>query len=305
MVPRLGGVHHITAIASDPQRNLDFYTGFLGLRLVKKTVNFDDPGTYHFYFAGYEGRPGTILTFFPWPGARRGRQGAPQVTAVAFAVPPGSLRAWELRTAAERMLTDMLVERFGEKVLRMYDPDGMPVELIETPTAPVGSIGMFHSPTLVTPNPERTAQFLTGTLGFRQVVTNGKRSRFELADGGPGAICGPVLRSLAEGGAWGSGHGPPHRLSDARRPEPAAMARQTEGERPAGHRCPGPAVLHSIYFREPGGILFEIATDPPGFTADEPLESLGTSLKLPPWLEPERSQIEAILPPVESAVAKL
>jgi len=305
MTPSLGGIHHITAIASDPQRNLDFYTGFLGLRLVKKTVNFDDPGTYHFYFGGYDGRPGTILTFFPWPGARRGRQGAGQVTAVAFAVPPGSLRAWELRIAAERLLTDIVVERFGEKVLRMYDPDGMPVELIETPAAPVGSLGLFHCPTLATTDPEATARFLTETLGFRQVAKNGKRLRFGVGEGGIGAtidLCADACTNAGLGGA-----GTVHHIA-WRTPDDQNQREWRDKLASSGHGVTDildRQYFHSIYFREPGGILFEIATEPPGFTLDEPLESLGTALKLPPWLEPERAKIEAALPAVESVVAKL
>jgi glyoxalase family protein len=300
MTLRLGGVHHITAIASDPQRNLDFYTGFLGLRLVKKTVNFDDPGTYHFYFGDYEGHPGTILTFFPWPGSRRGRQGAGQVTAVAFAVPPGSLRAWELRTAAERMLTDIVVERMGEKVLRMYDPDGLPVELIETPRTPVGSIGLFHCPTLATTNPEATARFLTETLGFRQVATNGKRIRFEVGDGGPGAVMDLCADPCTKAGLGGAGtvHHIAWRAADS-----ASQRQWRERLTENGHYVTDVLdrqYFNSIYFREPGGILFEIATDPPGFAVDEPLDSLGTSLKLPSWLEPERDRIEAVLPRVQA-----
>ena len=305
MIPRLGGIHHITAIASDPQRNLDFYTGFLGLRLVKKTVNFDDPGTYHFYFADFEGRPGTILTFFPWPGASRGRQGAGQVTAVSFAVPPGSLRAWELRTAAERMLTDIVVERFGEKVLRMYDPDGMPVELIETPTAPVGSIGLFHAPTLATANPEATARFLTETMEFRQVSNNGKRIRFEAGDGGPGAMFDLCADPPAKSGLGGAGtvhHIAWRTVDDAS--QRLWRDRLVEGGRYVTDIMDR-QYFHSIYFREPGGILFEIATEPPGFSVDEPVEALGTSLKLPPWLEPERDRIEAALPKVHAQPSRL
>jgi glyoxalase family protein len=303
MTSCLGGIHHVTAIASNPQRTLDFYIGFLGLRLVKKTVNFDDPGTYHFYFGDYEGHPGTILTFFPWPGAKRGRQGSGQITAVSFAVPPGSLRAWELRTAAERMLTDIVAERFGEKVLRMYDPDGMPVELIETPGAPVGNIGVFRCPTLASTNPEATARFLTETLGFRQVAHNGKRIRFEAAAGGAGRTLDMCAVPPPEAGLGGAGtvHHIAWRVADdeSQREWRAKLAE-------SGHYVTeilDRQYFHSIYFREPGGVLFEIATDPPGFAVDEPVESLGTSLKLPPWLEPERARIEAALPKVQAQPA--
>jgi glyoxalase family protein len=291
-----GGIHHITAIAGDPQRNLDFYAGFLGLRLVKRTVNFDDPGAYHFYFGDHEGHPGTLLTFFPYPGARRGRQGAGQVTAVSLAVPPGSLRAWELRTAAERMLTDIVVERFDEKVLRLYDPDGLPVELIETPGAPVGCVRCLHSPTLNSTNPEATARFLTDIMGFRRVGADGKRVRFDAGNGGRVDLCANPSPNAGFGGA-----GTVHHIA-WRTPDDASQREWLAKLTDAGQQVTeirDRKYFHSIYFREPGGILFEIATDPPGFTVDERLDSLGTALQLPAWLEPERDGIEAALPPVD------
>jgi glyoxalase family protein len=294
MKPTIGGIHHITAISSDPQQTLDFYAGFLGLRLVKKTVNFDDPGTYHFYFGDYSGRPGTILTFFPWPGARRGRSGSGQVTAVALAVPEGTLARWDERARDERRLTDVVVERFGERALRMYDPDGMPVELIESAGAPA-EIGVFHSATLNGAN----EALLTETLGFRPVRREGSRARFEVAGGGLGATI-DIETAGDRRGAGGAGT--VHHIAWRTPDDEQQLAWRTELTA-VGHE-PTPVIdrnyFNSIYFREPGGVLYEIATDPPGFTVDEPLESLGSELKLPPQYEPLRARIEAALPMVET-----
>jgi glyoxalase family protein len=293
MKPTIGGIHHITAISSDPQQTLDFYSGFLGLRLVKKTVNFDDPGTYHFYFGDYHGHPGTILTFFPWPGARRGRAGAGQVTSVSLGVPSGSLQSWETRTRDERRLTDVITERFGERLLRLYDPDGLPIELIETPSAP-SEIGIFHSATLNNADPG----LLTNTMGFREVGREGARVRYEVAEGGLGA----TIDIETTGDRRGSGGaGTVHHIAWRTPDDEQQLAWGTEVT--AAGSEPTPVIdrnyFHSIYFREPGGVLYEIATDPPGFTIDEPLEILGSELKLPPQYESYRERIEAFLPPVQ------
>jgi glyoxalase family protein len=296
MKPTIGGIHHITAIASDPQRNVDFYSGFLGLRLVKKTVNFDDPGTYHFYFGDYEGHPGTILTFFPWPGARRGRQGNGQVTVVSYAVPPGSLQDWQRRAASERLLTDIVTERFGERVLRLYDPDGLAVELIET-TRATSSLSYFHSATLAVADTAATTELLS-RMGFHGAATERSRTRYEIGGGGPGATVDLVQDPGAPRGLGGAGT--VHHIAWRTPDDEQQLAWRSELERTGHHTTPvmDRMYFHSIYFREPGGILFEIATDPPGFTVDEPLETLGTRLTLPPWYEPMRDRIESTLPPV-------
>jgi glyoxalase family protein len=295
MTPTIGGIHHITAISSDPQQTIDFYSGFLGLRLVKKTVNFDDPGTYHFYFGDYQGHPGTILTFFPWPGARRGRAGAGQVTAVSLAVPPGSVDAvWQPRAREERRLTDVVVERFGERVLRLYDPDGLAIELVESPAAPP-EIGVFHSATMN----HADAGLLTATLGFRELAREGNRVRYEAGAGGLGATVDIETTGERRGSG---GAGTVHHIAWRTPDDEQQLAWRTELAS-AGVE-PTPVIdrnyFHSIYFREPGGVLYEIATDPPGFTVDEPLESLGSALKLPEQYESMRDRIEAVLPPVQT-----
>jgi glyoxalase family protein len=293
MTPTIGGIHHITAISSDPQQTLDFYAGFLGLRLVKKTVNFDDPGTYHFYFGDYHGHPGTILTFFPWPGARRGRAGAGQVTAVSLAVPSGSLADWETRASDERRLTDVTTERFGDRVLRLYDPDGLPIELIESASAR-GDLGVFHSATLNNADPG----LLTDIMGFREVRREGDRVRYEVGAGGLGATID--IETTSDGRGVG-GAGTVHHIAWRTPDDEQQLAWRTELT--AAGSEPTPIIdrnyFHSIYFREPGGVLYEIATEPPGFTVDEPLETLGSELKLPPHYESYRARIESVLPPVQ------
>ena len=301
------GIHHITAIASDPQRNLDFYTSVLGLRLVKLTVNFDDPGTYHFYFANEKGLPGTILTFFPWPGARRGRPGNGQVSAVAFSVPPGALGYWEERLRANGDSVSTVHERFGEAVLPLRDPDGLQLELVADDEAPAvagwdggpvpakHSIRGFHHATIWERNYERTARLLTETLGFRPVDGDGVRFRFA-SQQSPGRLVDLVNRPDGQAGSMGAGtvHHIAWRTPDE---EQQLGWRRTlfelgYGVTPVKDR----QYFHSIYFREPGGVLFEIATDAPGFTLDESVDELGTRLKLPPWLEESRSRIEQSLP---------
>ncbi|HYO11571.1 MAG TPA: ring-cleaving dioxygenase [Thermoanaerobaculia bacterium] len=307
---QIAGIHHITAMASDPQANVDFYTGVLGLRLVKKTVNFDDPGTYHFYYGDETGTPGTILTFFPWPMARRGTRGAGQATVTSFSVPQGSLGYWTERLDRFGVLFESPRARFDEEVVTMFDPDGLQLELVaragdgrspwETGPVPAKhAIRGFEGATLTEWNPEVTSEILTGTLGFRPVGQKGSRFRFEVGPGGPGTRVDVLAAPTAERGRISAGtvHHVAWRVADEAEQE---EWRQTIAERglsvtPILDR----QYFRSIYFREPGGVLFEIATDLPGFTYDEPLEALGSGLKLPPWLEPERQRIEAVLPPVE------
>ncbi|MEP6539517.1 MAG: ring-cleaving dioxygenase [Bryobacteraceae bacterium] len=299
MEAKILGIHHVTAIAAAPQPNVDFYTGFLGMRLVKKTVNFDDPGTYHFYYGDRTGSPGSILTFFPWPGARRGFHGSGQVTVTSFAVPKGSIGRWGEKARAKGVSTDAIATRFDEEVLTLRDPDGLQLELVGSLDGADGdAIGKIHSATISEEGYERTAQLLTDTMGFRLTNEHGNRFRYEIAEGGPGAtvdvLCTPDLRR-GSGGAGTVHHIAWRTPSDEQQ---FAWHRQLIDLRYNVSPVMDRQYFHSIYFREPGGVLFEIATDPPGFTIDEPLESLGTRLMLPPEYESIRKKIESALPEI-------
>jgi len=314
----IAGIHHVTAITADPQRNLDFYTSVLGLRFVKLTVNFDDPGSYHFYFGDEVGRPGTILTFFAWPGAPRGRQGTGQAAVAAFAIPQAALGFWLERLAQHGVGAETLRARFDEQVIAFQDPDGLRLELVTDPQAaerpawqggPVPlqqALRGFHSVTLWEEGYERTAELLTQTLGLRLVAHEETTYRYAASpassangdDHGPGTLvdvrCAPGLwRGQVAAGtihhvAW-------------RTPDDAAQ-RRWRARLVAGGLNVTPVIdrtyFHSIYFREPGGVLFEIATLLPGFTVDEAADALGTTLQLPPWLAPQRAEIERVLPPI-------
>ena len=309
---KIPGLHHVTAIASDPQRNLDFYVGLLGLRFVKRTVNFDDPGTYHFYFGDNRGTPGTILTFFPWPGVRRGIRGTGQVEATAFTIPPDSVGYWFERLKQHHVAGEKTSTRFGEEVIRLIDPDGLMIELIgssshgkiepwpDSPIAAEHALRGFHSVSAALEGYEKTARLLTEAFGYRLVDESGNRFRFVSADESAlgrivDLLCQP---DIAIGrGAAGSVHHIAFRAKDQ-----AEQLRWRERLVDLGYNVT-PVIdrtyFHSIYFREPGGVLFEIATDPPGFTLDEKVEELGTHLRLPPWMESARSQIEEILPRIQ------
>jgi glyoxalase family protein len=311
MNSKIPGLHHVTAIASDPQRNLDFYVGLLGLRFVKRTVNFDDPGTYHFYFGDNRGTPGTILTFFPWPGVRRGIRGTGQIEATAFTIPPDSVGYWLERLKQHHVTAEKTSTRFGEEVIRLLDPDGLMIELIASsahgqldlwPDSPVSAehaVHGFHGVSAALEGYERTARLLTETFEYRLVDESGNRFRFVSADdSAPGRIIDLLCQpDIAMGRvAAGSVHHIAFRAKD--------QAEQLQWRKhlvDLGYNVT-PVIdrtyFHSIYFREPGGVLFEIATDPPGFTLDEKLEDLGAHLHLPPWMESARSQIEETLPPI-------
>jgi glyoxalase family protein len=312
MNSKIPGLHHVTAIASDPQRNLDFYVGLLGLRFVKRTVNFDDPGTYHFYFGDRRGTPGTILTFFPWPGARRGIRGTGQVEATAFAMPPDSIGYWLERFKQHHVTAERTSPRFGEEVIRLIDPDGLLIELIASsshgqvdlwPDSPVPAehaLHSFHSVSAALEGYERTARLLTESFGYRLVDESGNRFRFASAnDSALGRIVDLLCLPDAVMGrvAAGSVHHIAFRAKDQ-----AEQLQWREHLVDLDYNVT-PVIdrtyFHSIYFREPGGVLFEIATEPPGFTLDEKLEELGTHLCLPPSMESARSQIEQILPPIQ------
>ncbi len=304
------GIHHVTAIAGDPQRTLDFYTGALGLRLVKLTVNYDDPRTYHLYFGDGEGRPGTIFTFFPWPGAPRGRGGTGQATAVSFSVPERSLGFWTERLRSLGIPFGGAATRFEDQAVTFSDPDGLALELVEHggrmpdgpevhgPVPAGHAIRGFHGVTLSVEGYERTAGLLTETLGFRLTEEKGNRFRFGTRDGDFGGIVDVLCLPSAPRGKVAAGT--VHHVA-FRTPGPQEQAAWRNRLSDAGLDVT-PAIdrtyFRSIYFREPGGVLFEIATDPPGFSVDEPANRLGSRLVLPAWLEPERARLEEILPPV-------
>jgi glyoxalase family protein len=308
---KISGLHHVTAIASDPQRNLDFYAGVLGLRFVKRTVNFDDPGTYHFYFGDARGTPGTILTFFAWPGARRGIRGTGQVDAVAFAIPQDSMGYWLERLKQEHVPAERTSPRFDEELVRFVDPDGLLIELVESAALPnvehwhgssvpaEHSIRGFHSVSAALEGYERTAKLLTDSFGYRLVNQSNNRFRFASQnETASGRVIDLLCIPDAHPGrvAAGSVHHIAFRAHDGEEQQQWREHLVALGYNvtPVIDRV----YFHSIYFREPGGILFEIATDPPGFTLDEDLNQLGESLQLPPWLESSRAQIEKVLPPI-------
>jgi glyoxalase family protein len=308
----LAGIHHITAIASDPAQNAAFYTQVLGLRLVKKTVNFDDPGTYHLYYGDDTGAPGTILTFFPWQNARRGTSGVGQITAFAFQVPVASLAFWRKHLAALNFATKTEGTRFGENFIAIEDPDGFLIEFVETADAariiPAHTAGIpaeyalrgLQGATLSLEAQERTAVVLTKFMGARLENSERNRFRYILGEGPKRArvdlLCLPA-------GRWGTGgSGIVHHIA-WRTPDDASQLAARSELVSAGFNV-SPVMdrnyFHSIYYREPGGVLFEIATDPPGFLIDESPETLGSKLMLPVWLEDHRRMLETTLPPLKS-----
>ena len=311
------GLHHVTAMAGDVAANVAFYTRVLGLRLIKRTVNFDDPSTYHLYFGDTVGTPGSALTFFYWAGMPRGRPGAGQATATAWSVPAASAAFWRERRAANEV--PFIEEtRFGDTVLRFTDPDGLGLEIVATaeadarqpwthPEIPVAhGLRGFHSVTLTHADSGRTARLLVDRMGWREIARapgggdseNETRVRYAVAAGGPGAyvdlLAAPSAPRAQPGG------GTVHHIALRVATDADELAAQSEW-RAAGLQV-SPQMdrnyFHSIYAREPGGVLFEIATDVPGFAIDEPVESLGTSLKLPAQYEQHRAAIEAQLEPL-------
>ncbi len=314
MAQPIVGLHHVTAIASDPQRNLDFYTQVLGLRFVKRTVNFDDPGTYHFYFGDDAGSPGTILTFFPWPHASRGHAGAGETTRTAFSVPLASLPFWRKRLEEEHILFEDTGKRFEEEVLTLRDPDGMVLEIVghtdvKEPLAPrtsnvpaEHSIRGFFGVTLLERKSEGTFATLQ-TMGFHEVASEGNRHRFAAEGDALGNHIDVILDPEAGHGRMGAGsvhHIAFRAKDDSSQLEWLEILSKSLAVTPVQDRT----YFHSIYFREPGGVLFELATDPPGFGLDEPAESLGQTLRLPPWLEAHHQEIERILPKITDKSAQ-
>jgi glyoxalase family protein len=297
------GVHHVTAIASDPNRNIAFYTTVLGLKLVKLTVNFDDPHSYHFYYGDDIGHPGTLLTFFVWPDAPRGRKGSGQVTAVTFGIPFGSMSFWVDRLRHHHVMFGDVTADFNEETLKFNDPDGLQLELIEVdesgatdnkygPIPGEHAIIGIYGVTLLEPALQATDSLLTRTLGFEGMDQQVTRKRYftghtfvdliHTPDEPPGFVSVGTVHHVA----W--------RIADEEQQKSWRERIVDAGLNvtPVIDR----RYFKSIYFREPGGVLFELATDPPGFTIDEEPDKLGTRLVLPPWLESERSRIEMRLP---------
>lgn len=307
MALKTTGIHHITAFAGHPQANVDFYAGVLGLRLIKKTINFDAPEVYHLYFGNETGSPGTAITFFPADGTPKGRAGGGQVGVTSYVVPPGSFDFWEKRLESFDIPVQK-VTRFDEEVLQFEDNEGLGLELVER-EAGVNStwsfsgiptdhaIKGFGGATLFSVDPERTAQVLTDVMGLEKVTEDEQYARFR-AHGDIGNVIDVPLEAMARGmGGAGTVHHIAWRAVDDAEHEAWRRLANEKGYRSTG--IIDRNYFKAIYFREDGGVLFEIATDPPGFTADEPLESLGEKLMLPPWLEPQRELIEANLLPIK------
>ena len=304
------GLHHITAIASNPQTNVDFYTNVLGLRLVKKTVNFDDPSAYHLYYGDETGTPGSIVTFFYWPGHEaKGRVGSGQNTAIVFSAPANSLTFWKTRLQSHDVASELRT-RFGEEVLTFADPDGIPIELVAVAEdARTGWLGSrvpaehalrgLHTAELTVRVAASTEKLITDTMGYRLVKREGHRARFESAAGGGSGHYIDVIADVSAAPGAG-GYGTIHHIAWSV-PDDATELEMQKRLHIAGYSVSDVRdrnYFHSIYYREPGGILFEIATANPGFAIDEPVASLGTSLRIPVQFERARTQIERLLPPI-------
>jgi glyoxalase family protein len=308
----IGGIHHITAIASSASNNVAFYEKFLGLRLVKKTVNFDDPYTYHLYYGDSAGTPGTILTFFPRENSAQGRSGAGMVASLAFAIPEGSGDYWRKRLSVEGIETKF-GERFGDPVIQAEDPDGLTLELIETPKVhstsfqsgdPVPAdhrIAGFHSATALLRSSDDTQSLLVNLMGMKLQGKEDNRYRFKIkSENSLGIFYDMVIDAHAENGQQGGGT--VHHIA-FRTPTFDGLKYWQKLLMENGFSVTSVRdrkYFKSIYLNEPGGVLFEIATDPPGFTVDEPYETLGNDLKLPDQHEPIRTEIESRLPNLQS-----
>jgi glyoxalase family protein len=316
MTTSVHGIHHVTCIAGDAQENLDFYVALLGMRLVKKSVNQDDPGTYHLFYADRVGTPGTDFTFFPWPNMGPGRLGAGLTVEVSFAVPPGSLDYWQERFQQAGVQFDMPDGRFGEMTLPFKDPHGLQLTLVETdderqfvpwensPVAPEHQLRGMHAVRLWERQLATTEIMLTQLMGFAPVGMEDGWHRYGVEGGGSGKLI--EIRELPDErrGEWGTGtvHHVAWRVKDSDEQMTLREAIARAGLRPT------PQIdrfwFKSVYYKEPGGVLFELATDGPGFDRDEDMEHLGEQLILPPWLEPQRREIETALPSLEMPVRR-
>jgi len=308
MENKILGLHHITAIAGDAKRNFNFYSNILGLRFIKKTVNFDDPGTYHFYFGDEVGSAGTILTFFPWgEGIQQGRKGSGMATEIGYSVPKGSLDFWQKRFEQYNVIYNKPSEKFGEKYLTFLDPDGLKLELIESKTddnrkpwetaevkADVATRG-FHNITLTLNSIKATAAILTEIFGYKLIEQDVNRYRYA-TDAVENAAIVDLVELPEEKRGLGA-NGTVHHVAFRVQNDEILMHFREKIEEYGLSITPqiDRNYFHSLYFREPGGVLFEIATENPGFTVDEPLEELGQNLKLPAQYESDRAAIEAHL----------
>ena len=307
MIKKTSGIHHITAIVGHPQENVDFYAGILGLRLVKRTVNFDDPGTYHLYFGDEGGKPGTIITFFPWAGANQGVIGAGQVGVTSYVVPKGAMTFWENRLTTFNV-PNKKGNRFGEEYLEFDDPHGLHLEIVEREegemnnwqvgeVTPDHAIKGFGGATLLSKQPEKTAELLETVMGLEKVGEEGDFVRFRSSSD----IGNVIDLKFSPSGSGQMGVGTVHHIAwraidDNDQLEwQKHVAEHGYGVTPVQDRN----YFNAIYFREHGEILFEIATDPPGFAHDESHETMGEQLKLPAQYEQYREQLERSLIPIE------
>ncbi|UCF64382.1 MAG: ring-cleaving dioxygenase [bacterium] len=308
----ISGIHHITAISADPQQNVDFYAGVLGLRMIKKTINFDAPDTYHLYYGDKIGTPGSVLTFFPWgAGSWKGRGGTGQVTVISFSVPENSMEYWIERLQLADLSIQGPISRFDEQVLSFRDPDGIQLELVGTdantdqvwsdgPVPSHAAIRGFFGATLAVRNYQNTAKLLTEKLGFKFRQETGNRYRFVNERSSLGSVVDLLELPAGQEGRMGAGavHHIAWRIPD----DPGQLKIQSELSEQGYQVSPvmDRNYFHSIYFREPERILFEIATDSPGFLVDETIDTLGQNLKLPAWYESRRSEIEASLQKIKA-----
>jgi glyoxalase family protein len=288
----IAGLHHVTAISGPAQENIDFYAQRLGTRLIKKTVNFDAPEMYHLYYGAPDARPGSVLTFFNRETSARGQAGTGAAQAFAYAVAPEALEEWHTRLGGTRFT------RFGETGLALQDPHGQAFEMIATPAQTVW--GAFHSATLWVADPEPTARILTDVFGYQphgqERGPEGARFRFHLPGNAPGRIVDIWHSDIPAKHRPGPGtiHHIAFRARDLAHQQALRDTLLARGEQVT--EVKDRQYFKAIYFREPGGVLFEIATDGPGFTVDEPMEHLGAALKLPPQHEHRRAELEASLP---------
>lgn len=309
----VNGLHHVTAISGPAQENLDFYSGTLGMRLVKKSVNQDDVGTYHLFYADASGTPGTDLTFFPWAAQPRARPGHGMAPEVSLAVPAGTLDFWAPRLLEGGAQVGQIQTRFGQSALPFRDPHGLGLALVEaddlhqrdfqpwssSPVAVDHQIRGLHAARMTVRDLSASASFLTEQLGFQRTSSEADFHRFEVAGGGSGRHLDLIEDRDGARGSYGVGaiHHLAWRVDDEQHELAIRSQVSTRVD-------PTPVIdrfwFQSVYFREPGGVLFELATDGPGFSVDEDPDHLGESLVLPPWLESARSEIAAALPPLKA-----
>jgi Lactoylglutathione lyase and related lyases len=307
----LKGIHHVTAMAGDPQANVDFYCGIIGLRLVKLTVNFDDPNTYHLYYGDAVGSPGTVLTFFPLGPNFRATTGAGEVTTVGFAVPKGSLPFWQEHLGKHSVAASAVAERWGLTRMELHDPDGLKLELVEDPTPRPFSfwngggipesfaVRGFSGLTISVASGPESIRFLTDRMGAKPQATLERSSLLAIGESERASAIEVISLGHRQRGQMGAGsvHHMAWRVTneDEQLAWRSKLTENSVGVTPVRDR----KYFRSIYFREPGEVLLEIATDPPGFTVDEPRDSLGSELQLPEWLECERRFLQKVLPPLK------